>query len=626
MKPWIRRTAFKIPAFFFLFLFLCTTLAGGISIILMADAGIYTEPKGKVQADFYTSQMQSDLYQIMDAYLYDYTHDYYDNNNLRYSLYDTKKGTLLDSTYNNESCIATAVLCYYWDPFSRSYSVEHYRAQDRTPTYIIEGYLLEGLPYQDTYRIQMQWIDFFYEFRWSLIGITAASFVLSLFLLILLLVGAGRRHTDDEIHLTFWDRIPYDLLLAGFVLMIILEIDWINTLSNDWFLPLAILTVLLAIPLLFTTVVRLKAGSLFHNTLCRRLLQILRTLLRYIGHGCKSIFRNLPMLWQVCVGLACLLLFEFFFVLMIAFEILEPIDLIVLWILEKIPLTAGILYITLQMRRLQKDAAQIASGDLHHQIDTHFLIGPFKKHGEDLNHIQSGMQTAVETQLRSERMKTELITNVSHDIKTPLTSIINYVDLLKKEELPSDTTREYVDVLDRQSTRLKKLVEDLVAASKASTGNLAVNLEPCEVGILLEQAAAEYEDRFHNANLEMILTTSEAPSVILADGKHLWRVFDNLLSNITKYALPGTRVYLNLVKEEHHAVLTFRNISSSQLNITAEDLMERFVRGDSSRNTEGSGLGLSIARSLTELQHGSLDLTIDGDLFKVTLTFPLMEK
>ena len=223
--------------------------------------------------------------------------------------------------------------------------------------------------------------------------------------------------------------------------------------------------------------------------------------------------------------------------------------------------------------------------------------------------------------LKSERFKTELITNVSHDIKTPLTSIINYSDLIGKEEPGSEKIAEYADVLKRQSEKLKRLLEDLIEASKASTGNLDVHLTPCDAAVLVTQAEGEYQEKLDAAGLTLIARKPEDPLYILADGRRLWRVFDNLRNNVCKYSQPGTRVYLTLEKQGSDAVFTFRNTSREELNVTPEELMERFVRGDSSRSTEGSGLGLSIARSFTELQNGTMELDIDGDLFKVILRF-----
>lgn len=218
-----------------------------------------------------------------------------------------------------------------------------------------------------------------------------------------------------------------------------------------------------------------------------------------------------------------------------------------------------------------------------------------------------------------------MITNVSHDIKTPLTSIINYVDLLEKEEIDNPAIQEYIDVLSRQSTRLKKLIEDLMEASKASTGNLSIAWEDCDAQVMLTQTIGEFEEKLESNQVELIVKGSEEPFIISADPRHLWRIFDNLMNNICKYAQPSTRAYVNIEKKGQQGKVIFRNISRYALNIDSEELMKRFVRGDSSRNTEGNGLGLSIAKSLTELMHGEFELVVDGDLFKIVITFPVIE-
>jgi signal transduction histidine kinase len=263
---------------------------------------------------------------------------------------------------------------------------------------------------------------------------------------------------------------------------------------------------------------------------------------------------------------------------------------------------------------------RLAAGDLTTKMDTAKLRWKFKTAAESLNTVGDGMAVAVEERMKSERMKTELITNVSHDIKTPLTSIVNYVDLLSKEPQPTEAAQEYVAVLERQSLRLKKLIEDLVEASKASTGSLAVTLEPVDLCEFLQQAAAEYAEPLEQAQLHPVVQTPEGRVYALADGKHLWRILDNLLGNACKYSQPGTRLYLSLVADGEQAHILVKNISREPLNISADELMERFVRGDSARSTEGSGLGLSIARSLADIQGAGFSISIDGDLFKAQIT------
>ena len=224
--------------------------------------------------------------------------------------------------------------------------------------------------------------------------------------------------------------------------------------------------------------------------------------------------------------------------------------------------------------------------------------------------------------MKSERFKAELITNVSHDLKTPLTSIINYVNLLKTTQQADPKAVEYIEVLDRKSQRLKKLTEDLVEASKASTGVLSVNREKIGMAQLIDQALGEWTEKLEDRKLTVVTALPEGETWVYADGRHLWRVIDNLLSNCAKYAMEGTRVYLDLERGHGQVTLSVKNISREPLNIPPDRLMERFVRGEESRTTEGSGLGLSIARSLTELQGGEFQLTVDGDLFKASVTLP----
>ena len=239
-----------------------------------------------------------------------------------------------------------------------------------------------------------------------------------------------------------------------------------------------------------------------------------------------------------------------------------------------------------------------------------------------MNDLRTSMERAVQEQTKAERMKTELITNVSHDIKTPLTSIVNYVDLLQKVDVQPETAREYIAVLDRQSRRLKKLTEDLVEASKASSGALPVELQPTDVAVLFDQIVGEYQERLADCHLTLVARPPEKPVSVRADGKLLSRVMDNLVSNICKYALEDTRVYVVASSDAETVTISFKNVSRAELNISPDELMERFVRGDASRHTEGSGLGLSIAGSLVRLMNGTFALSIDGDLFRADITLP----
>lgn len=267
-----------------------------------------------------------------------------------------------------------------------------------------------------------------------------------------------------------------------------------------------------------------------------------------------------------------------------------------------------------------KDALQkIYEGKTDIYLDKEEMEGVLKEMTVYINDIAGGFSNAIEESLKSERLKTELITNVSHDIKTPLTSIINYVDLLKKEEIPNEKVKEYIDILDKKSYRLKKLTEDLVEASKVSSGNVKLNIEEINLKELIHQSIGEFKDRLEEKDLQTEINMPEEDIKIQADNRYMYRVIENLLSNITKYALDGSRVYIDLKKEKNKIEVSMKNISKDKLNISSDELMQRFVRGDKSRYTEGSGLGLSIAKSLTELQGGEFTIHIDGDLFKVVM-------
>lgn len=375
----------------------------------------------------------------------------------------------------------------------------------------------------------------------------------------------------------------------------------------------------LLITLLFMNFsIRVKANILWKTFLISKSGSLYQGIRHIWKRTLAFVFRHTSLVLRGGTFLLVLSLLEMAVILLTDCE--TDIELI-LWVIYKVIEIPAIFYLLIQMNRLQKSSQKLAEGNLTHKTDTTHMLWDFKKHGENLNCISQGMEIAIHKQLKSEQFKTELITNVSHDIKTPLTSIINYVDLLKNDTSDPVQTAQYLEVLERQSHRLKKLMEDLMEASKASTGNLPVTLEDCNIEILLTQTLGEFEEKLSDAQLELIIRKSEEPTHIMADQRHLWRIFDNLMNNVCKYGQPGTRVYINEEIHEQAVSLIFRNTSKYALNISSEELMERFVRGDSSRTTEGNGLGLSIAQNLAKLMNGTLELYVDGDLFKVILTF-----
>ena len=366
------------------------------------------------------------------------------------------------------------------------------------------------------------------------------------------------------------------------------------------------------------------SGFWWRRTLLGFLVVRLWRCLKWTGRGIRAVFGMLPLVWQ-WLGAVVLMLgapAAFFLCAMASWHDFWTF----IWALLFFCTLAGDLFLTgwwlWYMGQIVRGAAVMGQGNLEHQIPTRYMFGRFRDFANTLNSMADAARIAARRQLKSERMKTELITNVSHDIKTPLTSIINYVDLLKK---PHDEVQaqQYLEVLDRQSQRLKKLIGDLMDTSKASTGNLAVEILRINMTEAVNQALGEFSDKFTAAGLEPLFRCPQDPVMIQADGRHLWRVLSNLLGNAVKYAMPGTRLYLDLMTVQDNAILSIKNISRDQLNVAADELLERFVRGDASRNTEGSGLGLNIAKSLVELQKGQMHLMVDGDLFKVTIVLPL---
>lgn len=531
-------------------------------------------------------------------------------------------------------------------------------------TYTITICVKENLVKKDAFYYVGELFDALAGKQTSFFIYTVLSLVVAVVLLIFLLCSAGHKADFEGIYLSKFDKFPIDILIAiwagltvllawGIISFIDLTFYELLTYNYDpqlWstvpflavLLVLAVVidAILLAI-LLMTSAVRLKTGNYVKLSLIFIVLnfafRILKKLLVFsfeiLKRSCGAIFRfckktlhlicsfirSIPLVWKTVIAVIIVMFIEF---ILLALDWGEwwPAA----WIFTGV-LCVGVIAVAILLKRIKKGTEEIAKGNVYKKIDTKYLFLDMKDHAENINNINDGIARAVEERMKSERFKTELITNVSHDIKTPLTSIINYVDLLEKEEIENETAKEYVSVLSRQSARLKKLIDDLLEASKASTGNINVNLTQLELGILLSQALGEYDEKFSNSNLQVVLNKTDDLLLVMADNRHIWRVFDNILNNIAKYAQPNTRVYIDAKHNNKMAEISFRNISKDALNISGDELMERFVRGDSSRNTEGSGLGLSIAKSLTEVQKGNLDIKIDGDLFKVRLAFPLSE-
>ena len=650
--------ALKTGCFLLLLVALVVGVAGGAAACYLADQGAYTisredmlemglqERCGAVAdnvARAYAQETYGAAEEDLPGYLFAYAYDghwqlypqyYMGQSNYRYEIRDGA-GNLLKSTYNGEGCLArlesvqtvSEILVDsppYGDRLEETESSGIYwKAVDLT--YTVTGYVLQDLAYDDQFSQYVSLVGNMYQYRFALVVLVCVCLAALLCLVVYLLSAAGHRPDRQGIALNPFDKLPGDLYLAavigGVTLLAMLfrrSFYW-----EGWITLVTGIACLLAAGILVTaflmslaTRVKYGQGYWWRRSVIGFCLVLLLRACRFVVRGARSLFGMLPTIWKwLLIGglawiftLACLNPYT---------TGMGALATACLWAFL-------IVYPAWSFGQLRKAARRMAEGKFQEKVPLDHLHGSFRQIAQDLNALGQGASLAVERQLRSERMKTELITNVSHDIKTPLTSIVNYVDLLQKSHTPQEG-EQYLEVLARQSQRLKKLTEDLVEMSKASSGNIPVNLAPVNVVELVNQALAEYEEKLKKAQLPVVFTARQSEILTMADGRLFWRVLDNLLGNCVKYAQPGTRVYVDVVKYEKKVMISMKNVSRAELNLPAEELMERFVRGDCARNTEGSGLGLNIAKTLMELQKGKLNLVIDGDLFKAVLLFDNLE-
>ena len=461
------------------------------------------------------------------------------------------------------------------------------------------------------------------------------SALLTLLLIIYLTSVIGHDGNEDStININTFDRIPIEIIAfcamliscMPFILLEFAENDYnaINSIAITAYFVIYICTVIT----MTTVIKRIKAKQLLKTS-------IIGKVLVWCLQICKKIVKKMNEIWNtityspnttakviITTGLTV-----FIWLLLIAIfgnNTMFPIIMI--------GLIGFILYKTIKIFKdylqIEKKLKDVYEGNTQSELDEKSVENVFKNSVIYLNDISNGFENAVQDRMKSERMKAELITNVSHDIKTPLTSIINYVDLLKQENIQDEKAREYIEILENKSQRLKRLTEDLVEASKVSTGNISLNFEKINIVELIKQATGEFEDKLKKRGLEPIINSDQNEINIMADSKYMYRIIENLYSNISKYALENSRVYVDIKMSKTEPVpnvqIEIKNISKDKLNISADELMQRFVRGDKSRTTEGSGLGISIAQNLTELQNGKFELKLDGDLFKVELTFNII--
>ena len=605
-----------------------------VPVLLSYGTALAFSYSGELRGGFYESSICSSAVYREMSHVYDSYHYYAENGqtevlakyddwypaddrytNVRFSIED-EAGTILFDNHRTGDVPVTG----WWGEMT----------QDGV---VFRSYIAVDYPAQDSVYWALRIYDVMAEFAPNAAVVVTVCALAELFFLVFLARAAGRRAGREEAVAGWQEKIPFDLyaavVLGGSAMLVAAAASGTED-TFQGFEPIIIAAVLAccaaayALFLAFWTTLcaRVKLGRWWENTVCCWLLRLCRRVLRWCWRVlCRAwgalagFVRGIPLVWRTAVGCCAVS------VLLIAFESNHAAGPLLLTLLV---LSVAACLFSMQLRRLQKGGEALAAGDLTSQVDTSHMYFDLKRHGENLNAISRGMSIAVEQRLKSERLKTELITNVSHDIKTPLTSIVNYVDLLQREHTP-EQEREYLTVLDRQAHKLKKLTVDLVEMSKASTGNIPCHIARRSVRELIDQTVGEYAEKLSAARLEPVVTLPDEELYCLCDGALMWRVLDNLLSNACKYACAGTRLYIAARREGERVAFSFKNISRDALNIDPDELMERFVRGDSSRTTEGSGLGLNIAKSLVELQKGTFSIAIDGDLFKVGFILPRTE-
>lgn len=620
MKKLMGNVAVKIAAVFFSFVFALSSFLCVVAAIAAVESDMYVKSKDEIKSSILESKLSQYCGNVVEIYEFHEEIEDFCNENGIYATLEDENGEILYSNYNGQKYIAKYG---YLTTYFLSESDELELEADTKQLIKVTVYAGENFKITQRLMLRVKTAGIVYTLRFAVYFIGIISLILFIFTFCFLCASSGRR-SDGSILLNRFDKIPFDIVIfINFILTFILfDITETNH-GYAYYVLLAVSAVILYFSYFsafLSMVTRIKKKTIIKNNVIYIVLAFIYKRIKKLFSFLWYIIKNLTIVKKTVLGLAAVVAAVFLAGIMgMGFYSSGLFAFLLLIIIALMMIFA--VYISICLQKIKMGGELMSQGNFETKIDSEKMLPDFVEFCGYLNNINSTVQNAVDEKTRSERLKTELITNVSHDIKTPLTSIINYVDLIKKENVENEKVTEYISVLDRQSARLKKLIEDLVEASKASTGNLSVELTKCEPAVLLTQTLGEFDEKLKNAGLTPVLTCPENPLYIMADGRHLWRVFENLTANICKYSLSGTRVYLEIYENSDNVCITFKNISKNELNISGEELTERFVRGDSSRNTEGSGLGLSIAKNLTDLQGGKLSIDIDGDLFKATVIF-----
>lgn len=603
---------FKVILFILTVSFALSTFIFCIATVYMADAGAYSSSKALFIKNTYSYTAHNDMSALYSRCLVntpnnEYASEYLKSKNIDHFECRDENGQIVYSV--GEKTDSPYV-------FTDMITVEQSYTVHKTHTLTLT---VSQEPVQnDAYLLLWTVANALYSIKDIMLVFIASFALLTFACTVAVLVSSGKRNGIDGIYKGPLYRIPVEILVffvlfglfAGYYFAKELDIDDIPYLCIPYILIYVTFGISCFLGIAVTATSSIKARELFK-----------RSVLYYVYVILKYIICSVPLALKASLIFLFISFFDLF-----TFFIFEtyyaPQLFLVTFMLSRAVLFILTVYFFSNLKRLKKGAEQISESAGNARINTDGMILELKAHAETLNTISGGISTEVEKRMKSERLKTELITNVTHDLKTPLTSVISYSDLICREKTENERITEYAAVLLRQSERLKRLIDDLLEASKAQTGNIEVKPEIIKADVLIDQALGEYSERFCEKSLTVISNKPSGDVFVNADGRHLWRIFDNLLNNIYKYAMPGTRVYVELSDVADHVSVTFKNTSACMLCINADELTERFTRADNSRNSEGNGLGLSIAKGLAAAQGGELMITLDGDLFKATLKLP----
>ena len=584
-------------------------------------------------------------YQDEDSYRLNYYRDRFSADRTNFRFYVTDNSEIVYYT-NSKAGIESAKNEFASAQYSGSSSFFIYDEKGETIPLRINYYVsLSGDgTVSDKYSSAFRWIEIADSLKYSLFLALAVAAVVIVIMLSQITINAGLRENESgEVEPGFIDKIPFDICLL--FLAAVWGIAWVimgltmagdvgMVLNNVIIMILFVALILILMTFLQTLSVRVKMGKLYKNTLIYRAIRkFKRKTPRSIR---KRIFKEMSFFKKICIGIALFIVAEAAILLTMVYlgiigEVFAPMSVfgmfLVVWALSRLILIPIIAMIAINLNYIREEGQRLAEGVLGDEIASKLTIASFRAHGKNLDQIKKEINKAMEQEIKSERLKSELITNVSHDIKTPLTSIVSYVELLRREDTAPEEREKYLEILSRHTGNLNILLDELIEASKISSGNIEIELSKISMNIIIGQTVEEFADKLEKNSLLPRISMPDDDVYVMGDGRWIWRILSNLLNNACKYAVPETDVEITLEQKDGRAILSISNEAETEITVDAQELTERFVRGDSSRHTEGSGLGLSITKILAELQDAQLEVEVDdAQKFTAKLIFDVAEE